>query len=152
MENLDKPNVDIPKHKEALRLRLLNAKKSSRLGLALMAVPCLFIFGMLIKEYLKYDIGLFTFVYDLLSENDQKYGDTSIVNWLFRLLVLAGLPLAIYLNITSLLFVTYEKEKKELFIALKIKWLNILIAVVCLVVFFVFFNYLIAENIRRTMI
>ena len=152
MENLDKPNVDIPKHKEALRLRLLNAKKSSRLGLALMAVPCLFIFGMLIKEYLKYDIGLFTFVYDLLSENDQRYGDTSIVNWLFRLLVLAGLPLAIYLNITSLLFVTYEKEKKELFIALKIKWLNILIAVVCLVVFFVFFNYLIAENMRRTMI
>lgn len=151
MENIDKPKVNISKHKEALRLRLLNAKKSSRLGLALMALPCLFIFGMLIKEYLEYDLGLFTFVYDLLSENDRRYGDTSVVNWLFRLLVLGGLPLAIYLNITSLLFVTYEKEKKELFIALKIKWLNILIAVVCFVIFLVFFNYLIAENIRRTM-
>ena len=151
MENLDKPKIDISQHKEALRLRLLNAKKSSRLGLALMALPCLFVFGMLIKEYLGYDLGLFTFVYDLLSENDRRYGESSVVNWLFRMLVLGGLPLAIYLNITSLLFVTYEKEKKELFIALKIKWLNILIAVVCFVIFLVFFNYLIAENIRRTM-
>lgn len=151
MENLEKPKIDISKHKEELRLRLLNSKKSSRLGLVLIALPCLFIFGMLVKEYLGFDFGLFTYVYDALSENDRRYGDTSVVNWLFRLLVLAGLPLAVYLNITSLLFVRYEKDLKELFITLKIRWLNLLIVIISLLVFFVFLNYLIAENISRTM-
>lgn len=151
MDNLDKPKIDISKHKEELRLRLLNSKKSSRLGLALMALPCLFIFGMLVKEYLGYDFGLFTYIYDVFSENDRRYGDTSVVNWLFRLLVLGGLPLAIYLNIASLLYVKYEKDRKELFIAFKIKWLNILIALTGIAVFLVFFIYLVAENIRRTM-
>jgi hypothetical protein len=151
MENLEKPKIDISKHKEELRLRLLNSKKSSRLGLVLIALPCLFIFGMLVKEYLGFDFGLFTYVYDALSENDRRYGDTSVVNWLFRLLVLAGLPLAVYLNITSLLFVRYEKDLKELFITLKIRWLNLLIVIISLLVFFIFLNYLIAENISRTM-
>jgi len=152
MDNLDKPQIDIGKHKQELRLRLLNTKKTSRLGLVLMALPCLFIFGMLLKEYLGYDLGLFTFVYDALAENDRRYGDTSVVNWLFRLLVLAGLPLAVYLNITSLLHVRYEKDLKELFITLKIRWLNIIIVLISLLVFFVFLNYLIAENISRTMV
>jgi len=150
MDNLDKPQIDISKHKEELRLRLLNSKKSSRLGLVLMALPCLFLLGMLVKEYFGYDLGLFTFVYDILSEHDRRYGDTSVVNWLFRFLVLGGLPVAIYLNIASLLFVKYEKDRKELFIAFKIKWVNILIAVVCLAVFIIFFIYLVEENIRRT--
>ena len=151
MDNLEKPKIDISRHKEALRIRLLNSKRSSRLGLVLMALPCLFLFGLLIKEYLGLDIGLLTYIYDVVSENDRRYGDTSVVNWLFRLLVLGGIPLAIYLNISSLLYIRYEKDSRELFISFKIKWLNILVALAGLMVFLIFFGYLITENIRRAM-
>ncbi|HXL57330.1 MAG TPA: hypothetical protein VN958_13795, partial [Chitinophagaceae bacterium] len=53
MENLKTPQADTSGHQQILKITLLNAKKSSRLGIVFVTIPCLFLFGV----FLKYALG-----------------------------------------------------------------------------------------------
>jgi len=108
MENLEQPNVDVSQHRREFRLTLLNTKKSAILGLILLILPLLFLSGVILKHYLGMDLGILTSVYDWIGELDQKYGDSSILNWIIRLLLLVGPLVAIGINVLAILHLRYE--------------------------------------------
>lgn len=146
MENINLPEVEVPQHQREFRVRLLNTKKSTIGSTLFLILPFLFLTGVLFKHYLKLDFWLFTGVFNFIGELDSKYGDQSILNWVFRFLLLAGPPLAVLVSIMGILHLRYDKLQKELIIGLKIKWVNISIILSASLIFIIFFTYLIFEN------
>ncbi|HMC01896.1 MAG TPA: hypothetical protein VKN14_12745 [Flavobacteriaceae bacterium] len=146
MEHMEQPTVDVSNHQKEFRLTLLNTKKSSILGLILLILPLLFLSGVIFKHYMQIDLGIFTSVYEWIGDIDRKYGDSSVLNWVIRILLVFGPLAAIAINLISILHVRYEKTQKEIIMSLKVKWLNWTIIAVCSIVFIIFFLYLTIEN------
>lgn len=147
MESLEQPAVDVSKHQREFRITLLNTKKSAIAGALLLILPFLFLSGVVLKHYMQIDIGLFTSVYEWIGMLDQKYGDSSILNWLIRILLTIGPLAAIALNLLAVTHVRYERTNRELVLSFKIKWLNWLIILICTTIFAIFSLYLIIENL-----
>ncbi len=150
MENKEQPSVDISNHREKFRMTLLNTRRSAFLGVLLLIVPFLFLSGVLFKHYLQIDIGIFTAFYEWIGEIDQKYGDSSILNWIVRFFLIIGPLVAIGINLISILHIRYDKPQKEVVISFKVKWLNWTIILLCSTIFIIFSTYLIVENILNS--
>ena len=146
MEHLEQPSVNVDAHQKEFRLTLLNTKKTAILGIVLLILPLLFLSGVVLKHYMGVDFGFLTSVYEWIGNMDQKYGDSSIVNWMIRLLLLVGPLVAIGINLVSILHVRFEKTHREVVMSFKLKWLNWIIILVCCIIFATFFFYLLVEN------
>lgn len=148
MEELQQPVADVSAHQQEFRLTLLNTRKSAIFGIVLLILPLLFLSGVVLKHYLHIDFGIFTSVYVWIGNADRKFGDNSVINWIIRGLLLFGPLLAVGINLLSIIHIRYERAQKEIVMSIKLKWLNWLIIISCLLIFATFFMYLIIENIH----
>lgn len=146
MDKMNIPKVEIPEYQKEFRTRLLSTKKSAMIGVLLLITPFLFLVGVIFKHYLQIDLGILTALYEYIASLDAKYGDDSIINWVFRFLLLGGPLVAVLYNLFAIVHVRYEKNLKEVIIGIKIKWVNISIILICKIIFFIFVLYLIIEN------
>jgi hypothetical protein len=139
------PEVRAGAHKQQLKLTLLDAQKSAALTVWLAAVPCFFLFAVLMKHAFRYDLGVFTIIEEFVASIDRSSGIPFL-----SVLLLAGLPLlAVAINLLSLLHVAIDRPRKEVIISVKIRWLNIFLLVLNLGIVGVFLAYGLVENIRH---
>lgn len=124
------------------RTYLLNTRRSAILGLLLLVLPFLFVLGNLIEYVLKLNAGIIRKVIDLFIFFDQYPG----LWFLGPLLLMGGPLLAVLLNLFSILHVHYEKKSNEVIFSLKVKWLNIMVLLVCVLIVGTLFLYLVVEN------
>lgn len=148
MENLKPPTIDVNQHQREFRITLLNTKKSAITGAILLILPLLFLSGVIFKHYLHIDLWLLTSVYEWIGDLDKQYGDNSIINWIVRIFLLVGPVIAIGVNLLSITHIRYEKTVKELVLSFKLRWQNILIMLICTIIFSIFFLYIILENLN----
>jgi len=148
MENLKPPTIDVNQHQREFRITLLNTKKSAIAGAILLILPFLFLSGVILKHYLHIDLWLLTSVYEWIGDLDRQYGDNSIINWIIRILLLFGPLIAIGVNLLSITHIRYEKAVKEIVLSFKLRWQNILIMLICTIIFSIFFLYIILENLN----
>lgn len=146
MENLNPPTIDVDQHQKEFRITLLHTKKSSIAGAIFLILPFLFLSGVILKHYLHIDLWLLTSVYEWIGDLDRQYGDNSIINWIIRILLLFGPLIAIGVNLLSITHIRYEKTAKEIVLSFKLRWQNILIILICTIIFSIFFIYIILEN------
>ncbi len=147
MEKMQLPSVDVHKHQQEFRTALLSTKKTALLGTVLLILPLFFLGGVLLKHYLNIDFGLVTAVYQWIGDLDRRYGDSSVLNWIIRILLLFGPLIAMAVNLLAVVHIRYEKPRAEIIMSLKLKWTNWLIIGLCGVIFSVFFLYLVVENL-----
>ncbi len=148
MENLERPDFSSEIHKKQLKLTLLNTRKSATFGIFLIITPFLMLIGVLFKYYLGMHPSIFTAFFEWLTSIDPD-NDSSLVSWLIRFLILGGPIIAVIINLLSIVHFQYDGQIKEVLISIKIKWLNITIAAVCLFILMIFFFYLLVENINH---
>lgn len=148
MENLEPPTIDVNQHQREFRMTSLNTKKSAVAGVILLILPFLFLSGVILKHYLNIDLWLLTSVYEWIGNLDRLYGDNSIINWIIRILLLFGPLIAIGVNLISITHIRYEKNFKEIVLSFKLRWQNILIILICTLIFSIFFIYIILENLN----
>ncbi len=148
MENLKPPTIDVNQHQREFRITLLNTKKSAVAGAILLILPFLFLSGVILKHYLHIDLWLLTSVYEWIGNLDRLYGDNSIINWIIRILLLFGPLIAIGVNLLSITHLRYEKNVKEIVLSFKLRWQNVLIILICSIIFSIFFVYIILENLN----
>ena len=141
LEDLRAPDVAGPAHQRQLKLMLLSAKKSSRIGILLVAAPLLFMLGIILKYGFSVAVPGFTALEETMSAMDHSF---------FRFvppLVLAGGPLvALGLNLLAIMHFQLDREKRELQVALKLRMLNLLIIGACLFILGMLFVHIIAEH------
>jgi lantibiotic transport system permease protein len=145
MDNLKKPDFGSNVPNKKLKLAIVNSKKSAAMGVWLLVVPCYFLFMIFMKYYFNVNLHIIGIFEDFIASLD-KSPITKFVAPLF----LVGLPMAgIVINLLSILFFEYDKERKQINISIKLKLLNIFLVIISVAVVSIFMLYMIIENIHR---
>src|SRR5258705_2924787 len=73
LESVQPPALSSATHQRQLKLVLMSAKRSSWIGLFLVAVPCLFLFGVILKYGFRVGIPLFSAVEEKMADIDHTF-------------------------------------------------------------------------------
>jgi hypothetical protein len=145
LQHLDKPDIVSEQHQAALKLTLLNAKKSARIGVFLIVIPLIFLSGIFLKYSLHIHLSFLNGLENWMSEKDKNPFYKFLIPFL-----LVGTPLlGLAINLLAILHLEWKKDTNELIITIKLKWISIMISVICVLILFVFLLYAIGENVNR---
>lgn len=146
-KSLRETEVETKSVKEMIKIPILSSRFSSRATIILAVVPVLFTLGVIFAEYLKLDWKIATAFYQWVVNLDTKYGDSSVLNWILRFLILGGPAVIVVINLLAVLHICYNRLQKEVIFTIKLKWISIAIVLFGLAFFLYFFGYLIVENL-----
>ena len=139
MENLKTPETEFVKHQETLKIGLMNAKKSSRIGLVFILVPALFVLIAYIKLQFIMSIDFPATFQGILHKTDHA-------SWLRWVVPLVFLVLPLLAAITNLLAVSHfmvDKKTKEVFITVQYRLKNLIVLIISLVIILSFWCFII---------
>jgi uncharacterized membrane protein YidH (DUF202 family) len=145
MDNLKKPDFDNKEPDRNLKLAIIGSKKSAAMGVWFLVVPCYFLMMMLMKYYFNVNLHIIGIFEGFIASIDRSSGTKFITPLFFIALPIVG----IVINLLSIMFFEYAKEKKQINISIKLKPLNILLIILSLAVVSIFTLYLITENIHH---
>lgn len=139
---MDRPIPPTPPEHESLKIALLNSKRSSRIGLLLIALPFLIIFIFSLQNLLNLSPALTSWIVRA-SGSLPGYGRA-----LFFFLLLTGFPfLAIIINMLSIMYFKYNKARKELNIVVRVRWWNLIVTLVATAIALFYMLHLLADSI-----
>ena len=123
LETIPKPVPDDTGGQERLKIFLVTAKRSSRIGLLLIGLPALLISLFIIQTLLHIKVGFIRW----LGENASSLPMMARAVLIFVFLI--GFPMiAMILNLLSLSHFQYDRLRREFRITFRIRWWNIVIA------------------------
>jgi hypothetical protein len=143
LEKMHKPEVESATHQLQLKITLLNAKRSARIGVVLVIIPCLFLLGVLMKYFMHISLPSFSALEDWMADKNHNV----LLKMLIPLLLIGTPFISLILNLLAILHFSFEKKVSELIITVKLKWFNIIVSLVCLFILFCFFLYAVGENL-----
>jgi hypothetical protein len=143
MEQLKTPETDFIKHQEVFKIGLLNAKKSSRIGIIFILIPAI----ILLVGYIKLQF-LMKIDYSATLENYVlKVGNNVFLQWGIPFIFM-GLPmLAIIINLLAITHFYINKTNKELIISIRYKLKNLIVLIIGFITLLTFLSYIIIENV-----
>jgi lantibiotic transport system permease protein len=134
MNNLQTPDSGKLKHQEVLKMAMINARKSSKIGLLILLIPALFILIAYIKIQILMRIDLNASLNSLIEKANQ----IGYLKW-FVPAIFVGLPiLATIINLLAITHFYVDKTNKELIISVKYRLKNIIIILISFVIFISF--------------
>jgi len=142
MENLKKPEVNAETSQRLIKIALLNAQRSAAWGIWFLVVPVFFFCSVTLKYVLHSDWSIAGNFLDWMAAVDKSMSFPIVSVLLFVVLPAVGAVL----NLLSILHFVYDKAVRELIVTLKIKWVNIILAMISLSVIAVILLYAISEN------
>ena len=145
LQHMEKPDIVSEQHKAELKLTLLNAKKSARIGVFLIIIPLIFLFLIFLKYSLHIHLSSLSSVENWMAEKDKN----SFYKFLIPFLLVGTPLLGLGINLLAILHLEWKKEPNELIITVKLRWINIVISVISVLILFVFLLYAIGENVNR---
>jgi hypothetical protein len=145
MENISTPDISSEARKKHLKITLLNARKSARVGILLVIIPFVFAIANIFKYNFGVDLGFISNFVEWIASLDT----VPVVNWMVRLLLLGGPLVAVLANIFAITHFYTDRELKEFVVTFKLKWLNIAIILICSTILLAFLFYLMVENISH---
>lgn len=145
LKNIERPTFHAEGAKAQLKLTLLSARTSSRIGIALVLTPAVFVFGVILHYGFGFEVPGFSQFEELLSWTDhQKYVP------LLSPLIMAGAPLAaLALNLLAIMHVEIDRARSELIVTLKLRVLNLVIIAVATLVVTMLAMHAVAERGHR---
>jgi hypothetical protein len=141
MENLTPPNTDFVKHQDVLKIGLLNARKSARIGIIFILIPIVLIVTVCVKFMLLSHWGFFANFEAFVSKQDQ----TGLFNWV-HLLFIAFPILAIIINLLAITHFYISKQTKELIISIRYQFKNMIVLLVGAILILGVFIYVMFLN------
>ena len=150
METLNIPEVKPGFHLQPVKVAIMNAQRSAALGVWLIAVPCYFLFCVFMYCLSHAHMSWFGAMFRLLAGLDKiPYADFTVP------LLLVILPIVcIIINglaITHVQIVPIDKDRvqvSEVAITIKIRFWNIALILLSLLIIGLFIGYAITQNIH----
>ena len=142
LENIRPPKVVLPPvAQQRLRLALLDARRSSRVGIALVALPSAFIFFAALTHFEGWRLATFSAVEEWMAQIDRTAW------WFIPPLVLVGFPLVgLAANFLALSHFHVDRARHELQLFVKFRPLNVFVSALCIAVLAVVMLYVVGEN------
>ena len=143
LQQMHKPQVESTTHQLQLKLALLNAKRSARIGVVLVIIPFLFLLAVLMKYFMHINLPSFSALEDWMSDKNHNV----LIKTLLPILLIGAPFIALIFNLLAILHFNFEKKVSEFIITIKLKWLNIIVSLICVLILFCFFLYAVGENL-----
>jgi hypothetical protein len=143
LQKMHKPQIESATHQVQLKITLLNAKRSAGIGVILVIIPCLFLLAVLIKYFLHINLPFFSALEEWMADKNHNV----FIKMLIPLLLIGAPFIALIFNLLAILHFNFEKKVNELIITVKLKWINIIVSLICLLILFCFFLYAVGENL-----
>ena len=141
LEGIERPDLSSATHQRQLKLVLVSAERSSWIGILLVTLPCLFIFGVILKYGFRVGIPLFSALEEKMADIDRSF-----FRFVPPLLLVGGPLIALALNLLAILHFRVEPSRRELQVTVKLKIINLLIIGICLLILATIFMYVVVEN------
>jgi len=148
MENLQVPNVN-PSHQNAIKMAIMNADRSVKLGVWLIIIPAFFFACVGVYYYSHGANNWFAAMFSLLMGLDW----VPLSDYVIPVLIFV-LPLAcLIINVLGILHIQVQKvdehrsRVKELSITIKIKPLNIILIAISILILCGVMGFVMTENI-----
>jgi hypothetical protein len=123
LKTIPKPTPIETSEKEKLKIFLVTARKSSRIGLLLIGLPSLLISLFILQALFHFKFGFIRW----LGENTSSLPTPAKAVLIFVFLV--GFPMiAMVLNLLSLSHFQFDERSREFRVTFRIRWWNIFIA------------------------
>ena len=145
MDNLEKPGFSSKQPDKRLKLAIINSKKSASIGVWFLVAPCYFLLMIFMKYYFNINLHIIDIFEDFIASMDKSPITKFISPLFFVVLPITG----IVINLLSIIYFEYDKERKQINISVKLKSLNILLIILSTVVVSIFALYLVTENIHH---
>ncbi|HEU0064009.1 MAG TPA: hypothetical protein VFQ58_03225 [Flavisolibacter sp.] len=142
LEHMKKPEIVSETHQAHLKLTLMSARKSARIGIFLALIPVVFLLCIFLKYILHWNVLTFNSFENWMSEMDKR----PVLKILMPLVLVGGPLLGLALNLLAILHVEWKKSPHELLITLRLKWKNIVLIIFCLLILGCFLVYAVGEN------
>jgi len=137
MENLNTPNTDFVKHQEIMKIGMVNAKRSARIGIIFILIPMVLVILAYVKIKLLIHFDFFTKLQQFVSDQNQS----SVLSWVSHI-ILIGLPvLAIIINLLAITHFYIDKRNKELIITVRYRLKNLIVLLISAVLLVTVFMY-----------
>ena len=143
LQKMYKPEIESTTHQLQLKITLLNAKRSAGIGVVLVVIPCLFLLAVFMKYFMHINLPSFSAVEEWMADKNHN----ALIKVLIPVLLIGAPFIALIFNLLAILHFSFEKKVNELIITVKLKWLNIIVSLICLLILFCFFLYAIGENL-----
>jgi hypothetical protein len=135
MENLKTPDTDFVKHQEILKIGMMNARKSARIGIIFILIPVVLVVLAYIKISLLIKLNFFENLGQFISRFDHH---------LIYPLIILGLPLlAIIVNLLAITHFYINKSNKELIITIRYQLKNLIVLIISVLILIALFFYII---------
>lgn len=142
MENLNTPNTDFVKHQDILKIGMMNARKSARIGIVFILIPMVLIVLAYLKIKLLIHWDFFTRLQLFVSNQNQS----SVLSWISHLIYI-GLPiLAIIINMIAITHFYVDKQNKELIITIRYRLKNLIVLLISAVLLVIVFMCVLLLN------
>lgn len=145
IENIPASNMSNSDHKNKLRMALLNSRRTAGFSIILIILPLFFAIANILYYEMDIEVEWLMTFSNWLSSLD----NIPVLNWLIRFLLLGSPLVVILLNLISITHFSYEKNQNELVFSFKLKWLNIGLITLCMILLSVFAAVLVIENINH---
>jgi hypothetical protein len=142
MENLKKPEVNAGASQRQVKLALLNTKKSAAWGTWFLVVPAFFFCCVAIKYLFHWNWGIADNFIEWIARLDHQGGTRWISPVFFVLLPAIGAVT----NLLAIIHFGYDRLSKELIVTIRIRWVNIILAIISIGVVTIIFLYALTEN------
>lgn len=137
MEKLNTPNTDFVKHQEILKIGMINARKSARIGIVFILIPMVLVILAYFKIKLLIHWDFFTKLQQFVSNQNQL----SFLSWVSHI-ILIGLPiLAIIINLLAITHFYIDKQNKELIITIRYHLKNLIVLLISTFLLVIVFMY-----------
>ena len=134
LQKMHKPQIESATHQLQLKITLLNAKRSAGIGVILIIIPCLFLAAVLMKYFMHINLPSFSALEEWMADKNHNV----LIKMLIPLLLIGAPFTALIFNLLAILHFNFEKKVNELIITVKLKWLNIIISLICMLILFCF--------------
>jgi hypothetical protein len=141
LEQLRAPRASAEAVKAQLKFTLLSAQFSSRVGYLLVAIPAAFVGAVV----LHYGFGLPLPGFEML-EGVLTYVETHpAVRWVAPLLLVGAPLVSLSINVLAVLHVSIDRRRREVQLTVKLRWPNLIVAVISAFILAVVFAHAAAE-------
>ena len=139
MENLETPKTEFVKHQEILKIGMVNAKKSARIGILFILAPILILLLAFVK--IKLLIGFDFFV--KFEKMFTTTGENGLPGYLPFILFVVLPLIAFFINLLAVSHSYINKTTRELIITIKYRLRNVIVLIVSTIIIATFFVYFI---------
>jgi hypothetical protein len=142
MENINKPEFNTDASRRQIKIAMLNAKRSASWGIWFLVVPVFFFGCVAIKYLLNWNWAFAGKFIDGIARLDKSMSFPFVTILLFIVLPAIG----VVLNLLAIMHFSFNKQLNELIVTIKLKWLNIILAIISIGIIAAVLLYAIVEN------